>query len=484
MTINKTFKLAAIFLSLSTGLGAQTLSQAKAWFEKGEFEKAKPVFERLVRQSPSNASYNFWYGACCYETNEMKKGLPYLEKSAARKVINAFLYVSKAYYDLYRFDDAVENLEQHIYWLDKKRRDTSEAEALMAKYRKGERMLKSTSVITVIDSFTINKKNFLDAYKLGNQAGIVNLIKSNITPNDSIDIIDTQDTEFINEMGDKKLISQSVDNGYSKLYASVRLIDNWSNPQKLKGINDSESNLKFPYLNSDGTTLYFSSNGEESVGKYDIFITRSDSDENSYFKPDNIGFPFNSQYNDYMYAIDDYNNLGWFASDRFQPKDTVCVYVFVPNESGETYNFETEDPNTIISLAKLDNIALTQRNKDEVVKGKQRLAKIIYSNSKETVKNKDFTFIIDDNKTYHSLKDFGSVEAKELFQKFDRKKQDLTSLEKELEILREKYINSNQSTKSTMTPGMIDKEKRVEELRKEIETLSIKVRNTELRNNK
>lgn len=115
-------KLTAIaLLMFSASAGAQTLSQAQRWFTQGEFEKAKPVFKKLVKQSPSNASYNFWYGACCYETGEMMEGLPYLEKSAARKVINAYLYVSKAYYDMYRYEDAIENLEQHIYWLEKRK---------------------------------------------------------------------------------------------------------------------------------------------------------------------------------------------------------------------------------------------------------------------------------------------------------------------------------------------------------------------------
>lgn len=43
--------------------------------------------------------------------------------------------------------------------------------------------------------------------------------------------------------------------------------------------------------------------------------------------------PFNSPANDYMYAIDEFNNIGWFASDRYQPDNKVCIYVFVPNSS-------------------------------------------------------------------------------------------------------------------------------------------------------
>ena len=52
-----------------------------------------------------------------------------MKKSAARKVIDAYRYLGKLYYDIYRFDDAVDNYEQHIEWLEKKKRPTEMAEA-------------------------------------------------------------------------------------------------------------------------------------------------------------------------------------------------------------------------------------------------------------------------------------------------------------------------------------------------------------------
>lgn len=465
-------KLTAIALMFTASAGAQTLSQAQRWFTQGEFEKAKPVFKKLVKQSPSNASYNFWYGACCYETGEMMEGLPYLEKSAARKVINAYLYVSKAYYDMYRYDDAIENLEQHIYWLKQKKRDTTEAEELMGKYRKGARLIRGVENITVIDSFVVDKRSFLDAYKLGEQSGNLQM-----TDNGNEDV----SIEFVNEMGDKKLLSANDENGNKKLYASVKLIDSWSKPQRLKGINDDMTDLNFPFLDSDGTTLYFAAKGEESLGGYDIFITRADSEENSYFRPDNMGYPFNSAFNDYMYVIDDYNNLGWFASDRYQPEGKVCVYVFIPNESKTTYDYDTVEPGKMISLARLDNIALTQTDRNEVVRAKQRLAKVTYSKAGKKNKKTEFTFIVNDNRTYTSLNDFRKPEAKKMFQEMRKMQNDLETLKNELDKLREKYSKSNKAVRESMTPGILDKEKRVNGLRTEIGKMETKIRNMELK---
>lgn len=74
------------------------------------------------------------------------------------------------------------------------------------------------------------------------------------------------------------------------------------------------------------------------------FVTRYNTNTDTYLVPENVGMPFNSPYNDYMYVIDEYNNLGWFASDRYQPEDKVCIYVFVPNDSKRTYNYEAMEP--------------------------------------------------------------------------------------------------------------------------------------------
>lgn len=111
-----------------------------------------------------------------------------------------------------------------------------------------------------------------------------------------------------------------------QLYSRIKLINNWSDPEPLNTLNE-QGNVNYPYLMADGVTLYYASDGEGSLGGYDIFVTRYDSESSSYLRPDNIGMPFNSPANDYMYVIDELNNLGWFASDRYQPEDKVCIYV-------------------------------------------------------------------------------------------------------------------------------------------------------------
>lgn len=469
--MDKKYKLMLLALACCAGgMSAQTLVQARKWFTDGEFEKAKPVFQRLVKQAPSNANYNFWYGACCYETGEINEALPYLEKSAQRKVVDGFLYLSRAYYDLYRFDDAITNLEDHIYWLERKKRDTSVADSLMTKYRLGARMIRGVEKVTVIDSFVVDKKEFLSAYKLSKESGEIIPTMTN----------STACIRFVNEMGDRMVEAIPDAEGETKLYSSVKLTDEWGKPRSLEDLNGSGQNLNYPFMDSDGITLYYAAQGEGSIGGYDIFVTRYNSDNNTYFRPDNIGMPFNSPFNDYMYAIDDFNNLGWFASDRWQPEGKVCVYVFIPNETKNVYDYETTEPETLTELAMLKGIQKTWSDTGKVRIAKQQLAQIMYGGEEEKQRH-DFNFIISDNAVYHFLSDFRSAEARKMYQTLQQKEKDLTTLSQSLEQLRSQYASAAQSGKEQMAPGILDKEKRVEELYKEIESLGTDIRNTEIK---
>ena len=57
-----------------------------------------------------------------------------------------------------------------------------------------------------------------------------------------------------------------------------------------------------------------------------------------------------------MFAIDEFNNLGWFASDRYQPEGKVCIYVFIPNSSKRVYNYEAMDKKKVVRLAQIHSL--------------------------------------------------------------------------------------------------------------------------------
>lgn len=460
----KQYILSLIALFFATALSAQTLSQAKKMFENGEYEKAKTAFSSLIKRSPSSAEVNYYYGASLYETGALNECLPYLEKSARRDYIGAFRYLGKAYADLYRYEEAVENYETHIEWLNEKNRDTELAEEELSELRKKARMFKSVEKVIVIDSFVVNKKQFLDTYKISHTAGTLSL---NEAGNGSI---------YENEMGNKRIVSEMKDS-LMQLFVQVKLLDGWSEKENMESLNDS-CNMNYPFLMGDGTTLYFASDGEGTLGGYDIFVTRYDSEDDSYLRPSNLGMPFNSADNDYMYAIDEFNQLGWFVTDRNQPADTVCVYVFIPNESKQMYNYEATDPEVIKDAATLRSIRTTWTNEEQVRNARQRLAAIKYAPT-EAEKKIDFLFVVDDSATYHSLTDFQSPEAQNAYRQYIQLEKDLNQLNESLNEKRNAYEKGNASQKKQLEPSILDLEKRVSQLYKELDKKILEVRKLE-----
>ena len=261
------------------------------------------------------------------------------------------------------------------------------------------------------------------------------------------------------------------------IFSKNKLLNEWSNGRPLPGSINASGNANYPYVMSDGITIYYASDGE-GLGGYDIFVTRYNTNNDTYLVPENVGMPFNSPYNDYMYVIDEYNNLGWFASDRFQPEGKVCIYVFIPNNSKQTYNYEAMDQKQIIRLAQIHSLKETWKDKQAVSEALQRLEAAISHKPKER-RVVDFEFVIDDNTTYYLMNDFKSAKAKQLFQRYRQMEKDFQQQEEKLNSLRQQYSTSNKQGKERIAPAILDLEKRILQMSGELDALETNVRNAE-----
>ena len=176
-----------------------------------------------------------------------------------------------------------------------------------------ERMTANTQRIMFIDSFVVPKANLLSAIRLSPEVGQVTRYQ---------DIFHTEQQPdayvHINELGSRCYLSLAPTDTTMQLYRSENLENHWTQPQQLKGINDDAQfpRVNYPFMMGDGQTLYFAAEGGDGLGGYDIYVTRYNTEEDQFLHPVNIGMPFNSEANDYFYIVDEYSNLGWFATDR------------------------------------------------------------------------------------------------------------------------------------------------------------------------
>lgn len=470
----KRYILSLAFILLALGLHAQTLAQAKSLYDKGQYEQALPAFRKFVKSSPSNGNYNLWYGVCLLRTNTPDEAVKYLENAVKRRTPSGQFYLAQAYNDVYRFEEAVETLEDYIADLQKRKRSTTEAEQLLEKVRSNLRMLKGVEEVCFIDSFVVDKADLLQAYKISPEVG-------KIARYDDI-FGNTRHgsggTVYENEIGNKVYFSELQKDSTLSLLSSNKMMGEWGQGHLLPGSINESMNADYPFVMADGVTIYYAADGAGSMGGYDIFVTRYNTNTDAYLTPENVGMPFNSPYNDYLYVVDEYNNLGWFASDRYQPEGKVCVYVFIPNATKQVYNYEGMDRAKLFSLARLHAIRDTWFDSKLVADARQRLQEAIQEKPR-VEKQKEFEFVIDDNHVYYEASDFHSPQAKALFKKYRQTEESYHQQRAKLENLRNEYARAGQTNKTRMAPAILDLEKRVQQLETEIDQAAIQVRRLE-----
>ncbi len=88
--------------------------------------------------------------------------------------------------------------------------------------------------------------------------------------------------------------------GETDIYMTKKLPDGeWATPQNLGKNVNTQYKEDFPWLDVDGTTLYFSSQGHSTMGDFDVFKTHwMNPDSNGWSAPQNLGFPVNTSGDD------------------------------------------------------------------------------------------------------------------------------------------------------------------------------------------
>ena len=115
--------------------------------------------------------------------------------------------------------------------------------------------------------------------------------------------------------------------GIRNIYTSSQIDSIWSLPSLLNEQMTSASDEIYPMLSPDGKSLFFSSSGLYGVGGYDIYVSRWNEDSKDWDAPINMGFPYSSPADDFLYIDTEDGHHSVFASNRDCSKDSVWVYV-------------------------------------------------------------------------------------------------------------------------------------------------------------
>ncbi len=146
--------------------------------------------------------------------------------------------------------------------------------------------------------------------------------------------------------------SASDKDGIRNIYRSEYQDTVWSVPALLNEHMTSAADEIYPMLSPDGQRLYFSSKGLYGVGGYDIYVSEKDPVSGDWSVPVNMGFPYSSPADDFLYIDSPDGRYSVFASNRDCGKDSVFVYVLDYDDMPVRHS--VEGPEELRDLARLD----------------------------------------------------------------------------------------------------------------------------------
>lgn len=451
-------------------LNAATLEDAKSAYSKGEYSKALPIFMEQYKKNPANASVNQWIGVCLFKTGKPAESKKYFETAAQKRIQEANRYLASLYYDEYDFKKAESALTKYEADLKKAKKDLpDDLIKLQKQLLAAPVMLDHVEKIVILDSIVVDKDRFFKAYNLSKSSGSLN--GSSILPEaakqKNVDMV------YATENGDRLLWSMPDSKSVNHLYEMSRLLgDEWDKPIKLGDVLNDGGNAKYPFLMPDGATLYYASDGEGSIGGYDIYMSRKDIDTGEYLQPQNMGMPYNSPYDDYMLAIDEENNIGWWATDRNQIPGKVTIYVYIPNVTRENYSPDDSD---VAAQAFIKNYHSTWNGKD--YSKKADALKMLQTD--DVSHSKDFTFHVYNGITYHSLSDFKTQEGASIMEELLSMQSKQNSNLAKLKSLRKKYTKASDGEKATLRNEILQLENTVDKSRIDIKWMENSIRKLE-----
>lgn len=122
----------------------------------------------------------------------------------------------------------------------------------------------------------------------------------------------------------------------------------WGKPVRLSDDINTPYNEDGVYIESSGKTMYFASQGHNSMGGYDIF--RSEWDGEKWGKPVNLGYPANTPSDEVFFTVQANGRKAYFDSNRRGGRGEKDIYqmLFVDNLEltlkGIVYNSVTRQP--------------------------------------------------------------------------------------------------------------------------------------------
>lgn len=409
-------------------LSAGTIKEAKELIEIGDYGQAIDILQGILKSKPKDSEAALqlglaWQGAG--DTMQAKEAFETAKKNGSR---DANYYLATLELDNYDVEAAESYIEDYRKALKKAGKNATDiSQGFDEQLDRISSMLDRVEQIVVVDSIEVDAESFFKFYALAKDSG------SLMAPSSLGKGVKSANPTVVFETADSRERLWAIENGdhvFELVSSSAEYGNNWTEPASLGLQLNEGGDANYPFLMPDGITLYFANDGENSIGGYDIFITRREGED--FLTPTNIGFPYNSTADDYLLAIDETKGIGWWATNRNGHDDSVTIYTFIPNEIRKNYSHN--DPK-LASFARLDSYKATWGDED-YGSIRQKLS----TNAGASYNDGDmFEINIPGKGIYRTLDSFRSASARKQMERYLKSQKQLADAEKSLTQLRSQY---------------------------------------------
>ncbi|MEY3049325.1 MAG: hypothetical protein RL365_1363 [Bacteroidota bacterium] len=307
--------LAFVSFNLSAQSVIQIEKRAFEAYKLAQYATAKVDFQQLLARDPESDSYNFHYAVCLYHTENKSNARKYFEFVANRSVAfcDAHYYLGKIHHLSYRFNDAIASFKSYLACSPS---DGLNAKKEITYCNNGNVLLEQPKSLTTMVAQLATEETFIQKFDIEEIGGKIYADPSLQTKADKkkayipICYYKRGDTyKFYASYGD--------DPAQLSLFYIQRISqDVWSKPTQL-ALTSPASDLVYPFFDSQAKRLYFSSNGFNSMGGFDLFSVSFDPETNTLGTVENLNFPFSSSADDFFFVpLNPSATIAWFASDR------------------------------------------------------------------------------------------------------------------------------------------------------------------------
>ena len=175
---------------------------------------------------------------------------------------------------------------------------------------------------------------------------------------------------------------------------------------------ESDGNDQMPIMMTDGSTIYFASDRPGGMGGLDIYKSTYDIESRTFTEPVNLGVPFNSPFDDYLFVGDEFRQRAWFASNRETLADSAVMVYEILWDDSVIRNF-AQSTDEIRRVAELRPDATLKKMRDS----QSTVAQLNTAKANANAETKKFDFVVNDSLTYTQWEHFKSEAAKVKYSK-------------------------------------------------------------------